>query len=140
MGRAVGKNQLFCILLKIVSLDFFHILHKVRWHLKHINCPHFPKKWKKGSKNRQIALTVTLFKYQYPTQLLKILKIWFHTWIALEMYFRNDMGNSFSIPTPSPLKMGAKLGNISKIVWFSNYYLLKHSTIFYIFFIKYLIP
>ena len=32
VGGAVGKNQLFCILLKIVSLDFFHILHKVRGH------------------------------------------------------------------------------------------------------------
>ena len=31
-GRAVGKNQLFRILLKIVSLYFFHILHKVRGH------------------------------------------------------------------------------------------------------------
>jgi hypothetical protein len=32
VGRAVGKNQLFCILFKIGSLDFFHILHKVRGH------------------------------------------------------------------------------------------------------------
>ena len=32
VGRAVGKNLLFCILLKIASLDFFHILHKVRGH------------------------------------------------------------------------------------------------------------
>ena len=32
MGGAVGKNQRFCILLKIGSLDFFHILHKVRGH------------------------------------------------------------------------------------------------------------
>ena len=32
VGRAVGKNQLFCILLKIGSLDFFDILHKVRGH------------------------------------------------------------------------------------------------------------
>ena len=30
VGRAVGKNQLFCILLKIGSLDFFNILYKVR--------------------------------------------------------------------------------------------------------------
>ena len=29
-GGAVGKNQLFCILLKNGSLDFFYILHKVR--------------------------------------------------------------------------------------------------------------
>ena len=27
MGGSVGKNQLFSILLNIVSLDFFHILH-----------------------------------------------------------------------------------------------------------------
>jgi hypothetical protein len=32
VGGAVGKNQLFCILFKIGSLDFFHILHKVREH------------------------------------------------------------------------------------------------------------
>ena len=32
VGRAVGKNQLFCILFKIGSLYFFHILHKVRGH------------------------------------------------------------------------------------------------------------
>ena len=32
VGRSVGENQLFCILLKIVSLDFFHIVHKVRGH------------------------------------------------------------------------------------------------------------
>ena len=29
VGGAVGQNQLFCILLKIASLDFFHILHEV---------------------------------------------------------------------------------------------------------------
>ena len=29
VGGAVEKNQLFCILFKIGSLDFFHILHKV---------------------------------------------------------------------------------------------------------------
>ena len=28
------------------------------------------------------------------------------------MYFQIDMDNFFSISTPSPLKMGAKLGNI----------------------------
>ena len=32
VGGAVGKNQLFCILLNIGSLDFFDILHKVRGH------------------------------------------------------------------------------------------------------------
>ena len=32
VGGAVGENQLFSILLKIVSLDFFDILHKVRGH------------------------------------------------------------------------------------------------------------
>jgi len=32
VGRAVGENQLFCVLLKIGSLDFFDILHKVRGH------------------------------------------------------------------------------------------------------------
>ena len=67
---------------------------------------------------KKIALTVTFFKCQYPTQLLKILKIWFHLWIALEMYFQNDINIFFSITTPSPLKMGAKLGNISKILDF----------------------
>ena len=30
MGRAVGQNQLFCMLLNIGSLDFFDILHEVR--------------------------------------------------------------------------------------------------------------
>ena len=29
VGRAVGKNHFLCILLKIVSLDFFDIFHKV---------------------------------------------------------------------------------------------------------------
>ena len=29
VGGAVGKNQLFCILLKIGSLDFFNILYKL---------------------------------------------------------------------------------------------------------------
>ena len=32
VGRAVGQNQLFCILLNIGSLDFFDILHDVRDH------------------------------------------------------------------------------------------------------------
>jgi len=32
VGGAVGKNQLFCILLKIGSLDFFDILHEVKRH------------------------------------------------------------------------------------------------------------
>jgi len=32
VGGAVRKNQLFCILLKIGSLDFFNILYKVRGH------------------------------------------------------------------------------------------------------------
>ena len=32
VGGAVGKNQLFYILLKIGSLDFFDILHEVRDH------------------------------------------------------------------------------------------------------------
>jgi len=32
VGGAVGKNQLFCILLKIGSLDFFNILYNVRGH------------------------------------------------------------------------------------------------------------
>ena len=30
VGGTDGKNQLFCILLKIESLDFFDILHEVR--------------------------------------------------------------------------------------------------------------
>ena len=51
------------------------------------------------------------------------------------MYFRIDTDHFFSISTPSPLKMGAKLGNISKIACLSNYYLLNHST-FFIFFYK----
>ena len=80
---------------------------------------------------------MTFFKCWYPIQLLrKILKIWFHIWIALEMYFRIDTDRFFSIFTPSPLKMGAKLGNISKIAWLSNYYLLNHSTVFIFFCIK----
>ena len=32
MGGTVGKNLLFCILLKIGSLDFFDILHEVKGH------------------------------------------------------------------------------------------------------------
>ena len=32
VGGADGKNKLFCILLNIVSLDFFDILHEVRDH------------------------------------------------------------------------------------------------------------
>ena len=32
VGRVVGKNQLFYILLKIGSLDFFDTLHEVRDH------------------------------------------------------------------------------------------------------------
>jgi hypothetical protein len=32
VGGAVGKNELFCILLKIDSFDFFDILHEVRNH------------------------------------------------------------------------------------------------------------
>ena len=32
VGGAVGKNQLFCILLKIDSFDFVDILHEVRDH------------------------------------------------------------------------------------------------------------
>ena len=32
VGGAVGKNQLFCILFKIGSLEFFDILHEVRDH------------------------------------------------------------------------------------------------------------
>ena len=65
---AVGKNHLFCILLNIGSLDFFNILYKVRG-LKGYKLPqtpffssHFPKKGKKGSKNREIALNCDIFK------------------------------------------------------------------------------
>ena len=68
---------------------------------------------------------MTFFKHRCPTQLLKILKIWFHIWIALEMYFRIHMDYFFSISTPSPLKMGAKLGNISKISWFSIFWTIQ---------------
>ena len=32
MGGAVGKNKLFCILLKIGFFDFFYILHEVKRH------------------------------------------------------------------------------------------------------------
>ena len=32
VGGAVGKNQLFCILFNIGTLDIFDILHKVRGH------------------------------------------------------------------------------------------------------------
>ena len=42
VGRAVGQNQLFRILLKIGSLDFFDILHEVRGH-KLIQMPFFGK-------------------------------------------------------------------------------------------------
>ena len=47
VGGAVGKNQLFCILLKIGSLDFFNILNKVKRALMGINCPkhHFSEKF-----------------------------------------------------------------------------------------------
>ena len=34
VGRAVGQNQLFCILFKIGSVDFFDILHKVKVKVK----------------------------------------------------------------------------------------------------------
>ena len=30
VGKAVGKSQLFCILLKVGSSDFFDILHEVK--------------------------------------------------------------------------------------------------------------
>ena len=58
MGGAVGQNQLFCIFLKIDSLDFFDILHKVRGHERVYTAAvaifrqksHFPKKWKRGPK------------------------------------------------------------------------------------------
>ena len=30
VGKAVGKSQLFCIFLKVGSLDFFDILHEVK--------------------------------------------------------------------------------------------------------------
>ena len=52
VGRAVGLNQLFCILLYIGSLDYFDILHKVRgyqqviiqpfarWKENFVNVPH----------------------------------------------------------------------------------------------------
>ena len=32
VGGAVGKNNIFCILLKIGSLDYFDILHELRDH------------------------------------------------------------------------------------------------------------
>ena len=58
VGGAVGKNQLFCILFKIGSLNVFHILHKVRGHYRVKTAPdtifqknfHFPKKCEKMSK------------------------------------------------------------------------------------------
>ena len=58
VGGAVGKNQLFCLLFKIGSLIFFHVLRKVRGHYRVKTAPdtifqknlHFPKKWKKMSK------------------------------------------------------------------------------------------
>ena len=31
VGGAVGQNQLFCILLNVGTLDFFDILHEVRY-------------------------------------------------------------------------------------------------------------
>ena len=33
-GQSSWKKSTFCILLKIVSLDFFHILHEVRNHMR----------------------------------------------------------------------------------------------------------
>ena len=62
VGGAVGKNQLFCILLKIGSLDFFDILHKVRG-IKGYKLPHtpffrkiliFPKTGKKGPMEKRV--------------------------------------------------------------------------------------
>ena len=41
VGRAVGKNHFFCILLKIGSLDFFDILHQVKG-IKGYKLPHTP--------------------------------------------------------------------------------------------------
>ena len=64
------------------------------------------------AKRAKIGFLDFYAKCQYPTQLLKILKIWFHIWIAGEMYFQIDEDIFFSISTPSPLKMGAKLGYI----------------------------
>ena len=32
VGGVVGQNQLFCILFKIGSLDFYDILHEIRDH------------------------------------------------------------------------------------------------------------
>ena len=59
------------------------------------------QKGPKKGKNTVFGLDT---KWQYSTQLLKILKILFHIWIAGEMYFQIDVDNFFSISTPSTLK------------------------------------
>ena len=71
-GRAVGKNQLFCLLFKIGSLIFFHILHKVRGHYRVKTAPntifqknfHFPKKWKKCPKMPKNRVFWLLCKFE----------------------------------------------------------------------------
>ena len=42
VGRPVGQNQLFCILLKIGSLDFFDILHLMLEGIKGYKLPQTP--------------------------------------------------------------------------------------------------
>ena len=54
------------------------------------------------------------------TQALKIFQIWLHIRIALEMYFQTVVNQIFAISTPSTLKMGSKLANITKIAIFTN--------------------
>ena len=69
VGRAVGKNQLFCILLKIGSLDFLIFCIKLE-DIKGYKLPQthhfsekfsFSKKRELGSKNREKALNCDIF-------------------------------------------------------------------------------
>ena len=62
---------------------------------------------KRAQKRAKIGFLDFYAKCQYPTQLLKILKIWFHIWIAGEMYFQNDVDN-FSLSHSFTPKNGCK--------------------------------
>ena len=72
---------------------------------------------KKWAKNKE---KWAFFKCRYVTQGLQILQIWLHIRIALEMYLQQIMNQIFDISTPSTLKMGSKLANITKIAIFTN--------------------
>ena len=63
VGGAGGKNQLFCLLFKIGSFIFFHILHKVSRHYRVKTAPntifqknfHFPINGKNVQKGLKIG-------------------------------------------------------------------------------------